>query len=195
MPEGLLTSDGKPLDVENIDQEFARAMASAPSDDIPAPPRLQPEEPKARARRTTHDKPRTTTRAPRAKADDKARPASAELNKQRAEGVKGLVQLSAGMCLVADQRVKGDSFKADALTLSSSAESLADACVQTAIANPRFGALLDRVTNVGPYAALITVSLSVGAQLARNHGVAAAEALGAVAPETLLATLDEKPAA
>jgi hypothetical protein len=178
--EGLQQPDGTPVDADKVNRQFAESMAAPPADDIPAPPRREPEQPSERPKRP---------RSPRARAaasKPSGRATGAALDKQRREGVRGLVQVAAGGCLVMDQRTAGDAYRADALTLASNADELADACVATAAASDSFGRVLDRVTSAGPYAALITVSVSVGAQIARNHGVKSAEMMGAVPPETLL---------
>jgi hypothetical protein len=183
MPEGLATPDGTPVDADQVQREFARAMASPPEDDVPAPPmRPADDGPAEKPKRTR--KPRTVPPKP----TDKPGPA---IDKQRREGVGGLVQVAAGLCLVADQRTEGVAFAADALTLANSSEQLATACVATAQASPQFARVLDKVTAAGPYAALLTVALSVGGQIARNHGVILGEALGAVPPEQLLASIGD----
>jgi hypothetical protein len=66
--------------------------------------------------------------------------------------------------------------------------------VETAKHNASFAKVLDKVTQAGPYAALVSVTLGLGAQIARNHGVKMGEALGAKAPEDVLAQLDAEAA-
>jgi len=108
--------------------------------------------------------------------------------------------MGAATCLVMDSRTpdKVIAWRADAVTLAANADALADACVETAKHSASFAAALDKVTQVGPYAALVSVTLGLGAQLARNHGVKAGEMLGAKPPEEILAALeaeDEHPQA
>ena len=88
---------------------------------------------------------------------------------QRAQGVKGLAQVGAGIALLFGKATGKDAFKADAVTIASAAGEIADACVQTAKADPKFAAALDKVCAAGPYAALISVAVGVGSQCARNH--------------------------
>jgi hypothetical protein len=49
MAEGLATADGKPIDLSDVDQQFAAAMAAPPADDpeFPAPPEQPPPDPDA----------------------------------------------------------------------------------------------------------------------------------------------------
>lgn len=197
MPEGLQTPEGESVKLDAAEQEFNRAMA-APVTDYPAPPKKTPADapyglkadgtpkrgPGGRPAKDKHDK-------VRAVSGPVSQQASQGQDAVRAEGVKGLVQLGAGVCLLLDQRTEGDAYKADALTLANSADEISRAVVETARHNARFGALVDKVCSAGPYAALVQIAFSVGAQIARNHGVLAAEAMGAIPPERLLSQLDE----
>jgi hypothetical protein len=85
------------------------------------------------------------------------------------------------------------AWRADAVTIANAAEPFASALVDVAKQSPGFAAALDKVTAVGPYGALIAVGLGLAGQLARNHGIVAGEMLGAVAPDVLLASLEEPP--
>jgi len=189
MPEGLVTLDGRPVEVkpsetvtdhDEVNRDFARAMAE-PVNDIPAPP-LKPEKPAAE--RKPRGRPPKSART--AKAPETA--STPEQDAQRSAGVAGLMQLGAGLCLMLDQRTPDQdvSFKADAVTLVNNAEVMADACVQTAKANPKFGAVLDKICNAGPYAALMTATLGIGMQVAVNHGRLSAGFMGTVKPEELV---------
>jgi hypothetical protein len=170
----LETPDGKPVEVTPVDADAVNAQFNAAmNDDGPdeqAPPKRQPK-PSAEVEIA---KPRTA-RPPKA---EKARTTSAKAataldDGQRANGVKGLAQIGAGITLLLGKatkdRAKSDAFKADAVTIASAAGAIADACVQTAKADPKFAAALDKVCNVGPYAALVSVMVGVGSQIARNH--------------------------
>lgn len=170
----LETTDGKPVEVIPVDADAVNAQFNAAmNDDGPdeqAPPKRQP-----KAQEPAQSKPRTA-RQPKA---EKARTTSAKAatafdDGQRANSVKGLVQVAAGGSLMASKMSgkdarKADAWKADAVTLASSAEQIADACVQTAKADAKFAAALDKVCSAGPYAALISVMVGVGSQIARNH--------------------------
>lgn len=193
MAEGLQTLEGEaiPLDSVKIDKDFAAAMA-APVEDVPAPPK--------RPETLNDDKQSRPKRAPKAARSRVQAPkatqakTSPELDAQRSDGIKGLVQMAAVGCLMMDGKTPDDNiaFKADAVTLANSADALASACVETAKANPGFARIVDKVTQAGPYAALVSVTLSIGAQLARNHGVKAGEMLGARPPESVLQDLEQE---
>lgn len=185
----LETPAGKPVDVTPVDPAgIDAAFHQAMNDDGPdeqAPPKRQRRAPAAddgqeakprRARATKADKPRTAARAA-VTLDDGA----------RREGVKGITQIGAGVALMLGRATGKVAYAADAVILSQSAEQIADACVLTAAADPRFAAALDRVCAAGPYAALIGVGVSVGMQIARNHRPAV-ELPGTVHPDELLAT-------
>jgi hypothetical protein len=193
--EGLQTPDGEPLaiDTAEVETEFAKAM-TAPADEAAPPPKRQVTEntePKRRGRPPKAERARVTTSKP------ETAKASPELDAERKDGVKGLVQIGAGLCMVMDSRVPDNniSWRCDAVTLASNADGIADACAETAKHNASFAAALDKITQAGPYAALVGVMMSVGAQLARNHGVKAAEMLGAEPPEKIIAALEDAKAA
>jgi hypothetical protein len=80
---------------------------------------------------------------------------------------------------------------ADALTLTGNADQIAKAVTDTCDVSSSFAAMVDKVTNAGPYAALITVGISVGAQLAANHGMAIGKALGGKDPDEVIASAQE----
>lgn len=185
MAEGLQTPEGEKIDIDpaNVEREFSRAMADPePGENAKPPRRSKPADgdkrPPRRGRPSKSERARTPKPAPKAQSDA-----------ERADGVKGLVQVAAGLCMVADSRTAPDNiaFKADAITLSDSAGPISAACVEVAKNNAQFAAVLDRVTSAGPYAALISVGVQVGAQIAANHGVAAAKVMGAKSPEEVLA--------
>ena len=165
----LETADGKPVDVTPVDpDEVNRAFAAAMAGDGPdeqAPPKRAPRPPADDAAPK-----RKTARPSKAEqARTAARAATVLDDGQRAAGVQGLVQVGAGLCLIAKRATGKDAFQADAITLASNADQIADACVQTAKADPKFAAALDKVCSAGPYAALISVMVGIGGQLARNH--------------------------
>ncbi len=162
----LETVDGQPVapvDPEAVNQAFSRAMADDSTDGEKAPPKRQA------AAEVEVARPKSG-RPPKAeKARTTARPSVVLDDSQRAQGVKGLAQVGAGVVLMVGKATGNDAFKADAVTIASSADEIADACVQTAKADARFAAALDKVCAAGPYAALIGVMVGVGSQIVRNH--------------------------
>jgi hypothetical protein len=164
----LETPDGE--QVESARAEINAGFDAVMNDDSPgpaAPPRRQKAAPAAdagqprakRARPAKEDKPRTAARTP-------AAPLSDEL---RLQGAKGIVQVTAGVALIAANATGNMAFTADAVTIVSHGDALAEACVETAKASPAFAAALDKVCAAGPYAALIGVGVAIVTQLARNH--------------------------
>jgi hypothetical protein len=172
MPEGVLTAEGKPLDLDAAkaatEREFAAAMA-APAGDDKAPPRRAP-----RPTAPEDEKPRVKRGRPPGsgtkQAKDQRQSPAALSRDEKVRGIAGLVQLGAGGCLVAERATGSTSFRADAITLASSAGDIAEAVVQTAEVDERFARVVDKVCSVGPYGALIQVAFTVGMQIARNHG-------------------------
>jgi hypothetical protein len=198
MPEGLQTPAG---DKVELDHDFAAAMAAPESDEpiATAPPRRDREapygrkldgSPKAgpggRPARSKDDKARVTSTPSGAKAESKE-----DAHARRVSGVSGLVQAVSIAPLMMYQRTQGKAWQADVITLTSSADPLAQACADTAEVSPSFAKLVDSVSNVGPYTALVSVGLGIGAQLLANHGVAIGRALGATNPDELIAEFEK----
>jgi hypothetical protein len=157
----LETLDGQPVD------ELPELASGGDADQAPpprpaGPPAPPPTAPTARRR----------GRPPR-QAADKARvapaPPPALDDEARAAGVRGVMQIGAGITLLAGKATGKDAFKADAVAIASVADDTAAACVQIAKTDPKFAAALDKVCSVGPYGALITIAAGLGAQIARNH--------------------------
>ncbi len=186
----LETVDGQAVavDPEQDNREFSRAMASDPGPAEQAPPKRETSKPEFRS----DDAPKPKRgRPPKAEqARTTAKPGVVLDDGQRAQGVKGIAQLGAGIALLFGKATGKDAFKADAVTIVSSADEIADACVQTAKADPKFAAALDKVCAAGPYAALISVAVGVGSQVARNHKPYL-KILGTVDPAELLKAQDE----
>lgn len=174
MPEGVVTPDGKPVNVdpaaaENIERDFARAM-SEPAGDDKAPPKRAERKPEAAG---AGDAPRVKRGPGRPRKDatepQKAKPAGLS-REVRAQGVQGMVQLGAGACLLVERATGQEAFRADAITLASAAEEIGSAVAGVCDQDERFARVVDRICAAGPYSALITVMFSVGSQVARNHG-------------------------
>ena len=183
----LETTDGKAVDVDpptpaEINARFQQTMNSDGAADPATPPKRA-----ARGPATDTARPRGG-KAPRAeKSRTTAAPAAGPLTgAQRKAGVAGLMQLAAVIPLGLAKRTGKDAYKADAIAIVSSADEIAEACAETADADPRFAAALDRVCAAGPYGALITAAFGLGSQLARNHRPAL-NLPGTVHPDKLLA--------
>jgi hypothetical protein len=185
MPE-LETLDGQVVTpVPDTTPGVQDEQAPPPRAPAPEGPGSAPGPPRKRRGRPPGDKARVT-RTPAVTLDDK----------QRAEGVKGGVQIGAGLLLLASKAsgkdtARADAFKADAVTVASNGDQLADACVQLAHNDPKFAAALDKVCAAGPYAALITIAVGIGSQVARNHKPAL-KLPGTVDPAELLKPRQEE---
>jgi hypothetical protein len=184
MPPTLETLDGQPVD------ELPELAAPGDADQAPPPRPAGPTAPPP-------PPPRRRGRPPRQQAD-KARvapaPAPALDDEARAAGVRGVMQIGAGITLLAGKATGKDAFKADAVAIASVADDTAAACVQIAKTDPKFAAALDKVCSVGPYGALITIAVGLGTQIARNHKPDRAIP-GTVHPDVLLKTQNEMEAA
>jgi hypothetical protein len=187
--EGLLTTDGTPLAVPDIEREFAKAMSAPPSDDYPAPPKTPAADQAASPKpRTRHDKPRTARTGP---STVKPAPSSPEADKRRAEASGELLRGGAMVALVLSTQTGNDAFKADAVTLDAGADEFGGACAQLARVSPRFAAFIDKSGNGAPYLAFGMACSTIGVQLAVNHGLIPAGMMGTQKPADLIAQLDK----
>ena len=170
MAEGVETADGTPVSLdtappEDVERQFAQAMSAPADDDKTVPPK--------RAQRTTTPQVTSKPRTGKARTAPAGQPAARVPSEQDiVQGVEGLIQIPAALCLMLSRRAADPvPLQADAVTLAAAAPDIARACAATAAADPKFAALMGKVTHAGPYAALMTVAFSVGSQIARNHGV------------------------
>jgi hypothetical protein len=193
--EGIVTPEGKPVNVdpasaEDIEKQFARAM-SEPGDEKSPPRRAERHQEKTedsekpRVRRSPGRPPKAATEPPKTKSPGLSR-------EVRQQGIQGIAQLAAGGCLLAERGTGNRAFRADAITLASSAEEIGSAVADVCDQDERFARVVDKICAAGPYSALITVMFSVGSQLARNHG---AQVPGTNDPGELIKMAEAQPAA
>jgi hypothetical protein len=161
MPPTLETLDG-----QTVETELPELAAGGDADQAPPPRPAGPPAPPP----TAPTAPRRRGRPPRAEQARVTKATSPALDDEaRAAGVRGVMQIGAGITLLAAKATGKDAFKADAVAIASVADDTSAACVQIAKTDPKFAAALDKVCSVGPYGALITIAAGLGAQIARNH--------------------------
>jgi hypothetical protein len=211
MPE-LRTPAGKPVDVaepvQAATKEFARAMAAPASDsDVQAPP-PRPEAPYGYKDDGTPKKaagrPKNSADRARVTADKRGAPSGAPgaagpgQDARIRAGMQGWAQISGVLLAVGAKAAKKPDLKlalqADAVTVMSTGEELAEACVTTAAADESFARVMDRLCALGPYAALLEVGGKITTQLVRNHKPAAALP-GTVHPADVVAEAERAAAA
>lgn len=109
--------------------------------------------------------------------------------------VGGLLQLvSTPLIILGSQR---DEYLADAAAISLHAQPIVEAVNDLAQTNPQVARVLDSLTRVGPYGALLTAVVPLAIQLAVNHRVIphqVAEGLGAQNPEALVGAVRQEAA-
>ena len=105
---------------------------------------------------------------------------------------KGMARLlTMGVTALVVPGMRSDPLMADAATLAIHGPALIEAIDDLAQDDPRIAGVLDRLLAVGPYAALATAVVTIGVQLAANHGaipLPLAGTLGARDPERLAAS-------
>lgn len=130
-------------------------------------------------------------KAPPRKAASRSKAAPAGKTDYR-PGVVAMLQLPAFALAMAGRT--RPALALDGATLTYHSPAIAEAVQQTADADDRVAAILDKVLAAGPYGALLGALMPVALQLAANHKVIAPVAeLGIMTPDQLVAALD-KPA-
>lgn len=167
----LLTQAGAPIEVEDVEADFARAMAApakSETDKLDLPPKTA-DKAKAPATKST-SKPRTTTKA----AAPKTAPATAagpETDARRAEAGASLFHTGAMGATLAASFTGVEAFNADAHVLVANADGFGQACAELAKTNKSFAKFMDTESSVGAYLMFGSVCLGVGVQIAQNHGI------------------------
>jgi hypothetical protein len=195
MSTPTLEIDGKPVDIAEAERQFHQSMAAPEPDEpvAPAPPRVDQEAPYGRKADGTPrqrapgpgrgNKSRTTAGSSASSASKTE--SAADAHARRTQGIQGTLGLVGGVLMVAS----GESvaLQADAITVVQDAEPFGDAVADAAAINPKFAAQIDRLINAGPYAALFAIGIKMTAQIASNHGIAAARMMpGTKTPEDLV---------
>ena len=181
MTEGIQTPDGRPVDLETAEQEFAKAMA-APTDAATDPPK-RPAKPDGEAKPRRGRPPRSVRNS------ESVQPATPQQTAKRAADVAGTVQAVGGAFVAVAGITKADVFKADAYTLQGFSEPLGKACAEVAAHDPTFARYIDKSGSGGKtlaYLGLFSVVAGVGAQLAANHGMVKAGTLGTHDPAEII---------
>lgn len=105
-------------------------------------------------------------------------------------GVKGLLQIGAMIPAAISRVVRNPKTKAacaaDVVAVHMHAANIAEAAHQTALNEPRWAAVLDKLLTIGPYGLMIAAVFEFGAQVAANHEVAPVGFMGARSRDELL---------
>lgn len=188
MAEKILGADGRELAELPVTPGDPDRRADAPE---PLPERDSDAPYGRKADGTPRQPPGPKPRRERS-AQSRAEPVTAEpvTDSRRAvwqAGLAGYAQMTAGLAVVAYNRSQNDAYLADAAAITLHSPALSGALVAVAEQDPKVARVLDRICAVGPYGALVTAVVGLGAQLAANHGRLADGALGTVPKEQLLA--------
>lgn len=155
---------------------------------VEAPER--PQEARTRSVRRPARGPGRTARKP----PPKSRTAKAPTTNPE-EAIRGLLQIPATAVVMVGQRAGSVALVADGATVLVHGPAFASALAEVAENDPRVMAILEKLVSFGPYAALTTAVVIMGAQFARNHEAGPApilEGFGAVPPHQIIeaASLD-----
>ena len=199
--EGLQTPDGVKLDVDAAQREFAAAMAAPPSDQDAPPLSRKPvrDDPSAEKPKRTRG-PRKPSQTRTESVPPAAKLSEAQLAVLHAKRVKS-VEETAGMLgagfLVAAKVTNQAAFKADAYTFQAAANPLGEAAANVAAVDPAFARYIDKQASgkITAYLGMATVALSLGAQMAANHGLVKPGFLSTVSPADVIAHYETDPEA
>lgn len=125
--------------------------------------------------------PPKTPRAPKTGTPPKS--VASDKTAERSEGLRG-------WCQIAEAILIGFRQYADAATITTYGPPLSEEIANLAADNDKIAALVDPIVSTGPYGALLAITIPMGAQLAVNHGLLKAGAMGTVPRETLSARVE-----
>ena len=188
MTEGIQTQDGRPVDLEAAEQEFAKAMA-APTDAATDPPK-RPAKPEGEAKPDA----KRRGRPPRAvRNSESVQAPTPEQTAKRASDVGGTVQAVGGAFLAVAGMTGMPAFRADAYTLQGFSKPLGKACAEVAAVDPAFARFIDKSGSGGKtlaYLGLFGTVAGLGVQLGVNHGLVKPGMMGSHAPADIIAAYE-----
>lgn len=201
VPDG----DPQPLTDDEIDAGAATVPAPSSDDPDPAAPwgRKADGTPKAKpGRRKTGESPAAPPMRP---AGTKGRRTSAPSAPGRpgrstdaaaatySKVVADTLAVPAALLLGWGMQANSPALAADGAVLIEGTPALADAVGRLAVDVPQVAAILDRLAQASPYAALVTAAGMIVAQIAVNHGAIPPGLIpGTVGPEALIQRVAEK---
>lgn len=162
----LQTEDGKSVDVESANLDFARAMTSTPKDDepiAPAPPKVAPKDP-----------PKTPAkRAPKARTQSKtvAGPVSDAVKSKRAKAGADILHTAAVITASLHTATGEEAWLKDTELFAATAPSFGEAMANVAAHNPAFARYLDSEDSgaIAAYLGLGIVSAQITMAVIDNH--------------------------
>lgn len=108
-------------------------------------------------------------------------------HEKRAEGVTGWAQLGAAMMY------QVPALRPDAAVIAHYGPAFAEEAANVADEDQRAAALLDKIAGMGPYAALVSILMQAGMQIAVNHGWMRAGAMGTLPPDQFVDAVTATP--
>jgi hypothetical protein len=123
-----------------------------------------------------------TVKAPRRTAAKASLPVEPDYQEIAVEGLK----LLGGLVSIMAVRAKSDALLADAAAISMHKEGLAKGAAAFAESQPAFAAWMERMMEVGPWAAIVTPFIPFVAQVLTNHKIVPAGTMESVAPEEII---------
>lgn len=136
----------------------------------------------APTRRTASPPPPTPPPRPSPASGRKSQTAKAEKWSGYRDSVGGFLQIAGfGLGMA--------KMHADAAAVAVHGENIANAAADLALEDERVAAILDKLSEIGPYGALLTAVAPLAVQIAVNHGAIPAGVMGTVEPKELVDAL------
>lgn len=110
-------------------------------------------------------------------------PAKLTPHEHRRDGLTGWLQLGSSLLYQASP------FRNDALVIAHFGPPFAEEAANLADDDERVARLLDKIADMGPYAALVMIAVSAGMQIGANHGLVKPGVLGTMAPDDFAAAV------
>jgi hypothetical protein len=141
------------------------------------------------ASKSTRSKPAKADKARTAKPVD---PTTPEKTAERAKKVSEVLTITSGSLLLAGKTYSSKPLRADGHTLSVVTPSLAEAVANVAAVDPAVARLLDHEgsAKAAAYVGLVSVCMSLGAQVAANHGLVQPGFMSTASADDIIAALE-----
>jgi hypothetical protein len=183
-----LEIDGQKTEVVlEAPQTATEPVAAAPTPTIAKKPVAAPKpatEKPTRTRASKTEKPRTA-KAP-------VQEATPEVTEKRTAKVKEILDLSSATLLVFGKGYNNAALRADGHMLSAYSQPLSEAVANVAAHDPAVARMLDNDSSgkLASYVGLASVAVSLGAQIAANHGVIKPGTLGTAHPLQIIDAME-----
>ena len=164
--------DGKQTELDSKKADYS-SINYVPKPEEPSIKQPPPKVADTSSTATKTTRTRKTDRADKARTKTEPVPATPEQTAARAQRVSEVLTIASGTLLLAGRTYGNKALRADGHTVAAVTPTFSEAVANVAAVDPAVASLLDNEgsAKAAAYVGLISVSFTIGAQLAANHGL------------------------